>query len=65
MDALKRRSLEKYTTRAEPLFKLVGLVAVLGAFVPDHAVYLMVVPAVGITIYLTIYSYVEYRRVTT
>ncbi|WP_266076364.1 SdpI family protein [Haladaptatus caseinilyticus] len=51
-------------SRAGPLFKLAGLVAIVGVFVPTYAIYLMVVPAVGIAIYLTVYSYVEYRRVT-
>ncbi len=51
-------------TRAGPLFKLAGLVAALGVAVPEYAVYLMVVPAVAIAIYLTIYSYVQYRRIT-
>ncbi|WP_435153127.1 SdpI family protein [Haladaptatus sp. DFWS20] len=51
-------------SRAGTLFKFAGIIAVLGAFVPVYAIYFMVVPAVGTSIYLTVYSYVEYRRVT-
>lgn len=50
--------------RAAPLFKLAGIVAVLGALVPEYALLLVVAPAVAIALYTTVYSYVEYRRVT-
>jgi uncharacterized membrane protein len=50
--------------RAGPLFKLAGVIAVLAVFVPRYAIYLMVGPVLLISAYLTLYSYVEYRRVT-
>ena len=50
--------------RAAPLFKLAGVLAVLGAFVPAYVELLVVAPVVAIALYTTVYSYVEYRRVT-
>ncbi|WP_227376139.1 SdpI family protein [Haladaptatus halobius] len=54
----------KTHSRAGPLFKLAGLVALLGVLVPGYAVYLIAGPAIVVALYLTVYSYVEYRRVT-
>lgn len=48
--------------RASPLFKLAGVVAVLGVVVPEYAVYLMVGPVAAVALYLTAYSYVAYRH---
>ncbi|WP_158057237.1 SdpI family protein [Halorussus halophilus] len=50
--------------RAAPLFKLAGVLAVLGVFVPSYAFLLVIGPVVAISLYTTVYSYVEYRRVT-
>ncbi|WP_423745344.1 SdpI family protein (plasmid) [Haladaptatus sp. SPP-AMP-3] len=55
---------QKTHTRAGPLFKLAGVIAVLAVFVPQYAIYLMVGPVLLASAYLTLYSYVEYRRVT-
>lgn len=49
--------------RAGPLFKLAGIIAIFGAFVPRYAIYLMVGPVILAAAYLMLYSYVEYRRV--
>ncbi|KZN24084.1 hypothetical protein A4G99_06385 [Haladaptatus sp. R4] len=49
--------------RAGPLFKLAGIIAILGAFVPRYAIYLVVGPVLLAAAYLMLYSYVEYRRV--
>ncbi len=54
---------KKTHTRAGPLFKIAGVIAVLAVFVPRYAIYLMVGPVVLVAVYLTLYSYVEYRRV--
>lgn len=48
--------------RAAPLFKIAGVLAALGAVVPDYAVVLVVGPAAAVAAYTTVYSYVEYRR---
>lgn len=51
--------------RAAPLFKIAGLFA-LGAIVwPTHLVAFAVAPAVTVTIYATVYSYLAYRRLGT
>lgn len=55
---------KKTHTRAGPLFKIAGVIAVLGVLVPDYAIFLVVVPVLLVSIYLVAYSYVEYRRVT-
>ncbi|UPV99405.1 SdpI family protein [Halorussus gelatinilyticus] len=49
--------------RAAPLFKLAGVVAVLGVLVPSYAELLVVAPAVAVALYSTVYSYVAYRKV--
>ncbi|WP_135851596.1 SdpI family protein [Halorussus salinus] len=51
--------------RAAPLFKLAGVVAVLGALVPAYAELLVVAPIAAVALYGTVYSYVTYRRVGT
>lgn len=48
--------------RAGPLFRLAGVVAMLGALVPAYAVLLVVGPVVAVAAYTTVYSYLEYRR---
>ncbi|MCO8246003.1 MULTISPECIES: SdpI family protein [unclassified Haladaptatus] len=54
---------KKTHSRAGPLFKIAGIIAILGAFVPRYAIYLMVGPVILVAAYLMLYSYVEYRRV--
>ena len=49
--------------RAAPLFKLAGVVALAGLAFPDYFLYLVVGPAVAISVFATVYSYVDYRRV--
>lgn len=44
------------------LFKVAALLTVLGVFFPDHAIYLMLFPILGISAYLMVYSYLEFRR---
>lgn len=49
--------------RAAPLFKAAGIVALAGAVRPEYFVYFVAGPAVAITVFATVYSYVDYRRV--
>lgn len=49
--------------RTAPLFKAAGVVALGGLVVPDYFLYLVVGPAVAITVFATVYSYLDYRRV--
>lgn len=44
------------------LFKISGMIAVLGVLIPRHAIFLMIVPVILSAVYLTVYSYVEYSR---
>jgi uncharacterized membrane protein len=48
--------------RAAPLFKIAGVVALAGVAVPEYFVYLVAGPAVAITVFATVYSYLDYRR---
>jgi uncharacterized membrane protein len=50
--------------RVAPLFKLAGVVAALAALVPAYAELLLAAPVAAVALYATLYSYVEYRRVT-
>ncbi|WP_137283402.1 SdpI family protein [Halorussus salinisoli] len=50
--------------RAAPLFKLAGVVAALAALVPTYAELLVAAPVAAVALYTTVFSYLEYRRVT-
>jgi uncharacterized membrane protein len=43
------------------LFKAVGIITMLGFFAPDYAILLMIVPLMVVTVFITAYSYFEYR----
>jgi len=43
-------------------FKISGIVTVLGVFFPSLAIFFMMVPILGVSIYTIVYSYVVYRR---
>lgn len=44
------------------LFKAAAVFTALGFFFPTYAIWLMIVPIVGVSIYLTVYSYVEFKK---
>jgi len=44
------------------LFKAVAVLTALGFFFPTYAITLMLVPVIGVSIYLTVYSYVEFKK---
>jgi len=46
------------------LFKIAGVIAFLGIFLPKYAIFFMIVPAISISIYLVVYSYLEYKKQT-
>lgn len=46
------------------LFIISGILALLGAFFADYALWLILVPLLGSTIFLLVYSYVLYQRET-
>jgi len=43
------------------LFKAVGIITLLGILFPDYAIWLMIVPLMTVTIFITVYSYFEFR----
>jgi uncharacterized membrane protein len=46
------------------LFIASGILAMLGAFFPDYAIWFILVPVLGSTLFLLVYSYVLYQRET-
>ena len=44
------------------LFKIAGVIALLGIFFPEYAFYLVIIPAVFAAIYSFAYSYFEYQK---
>ncbi|MFA6897576.1 MAG: DUF1648 domain-containing protein [Patescibacteria group bacterium] len=44
------------------LFKAVAALTALGFFFPAYAFFLMFVPIIGVSIYLIVYSYVEFKK---
>jgi uncharacterized membrane protein len=44
------------------LFKIAGLIAILGLFFQEWAFFLVIVPAISNAIYLVLYSYFEYQK---
>lgn len=45
------------------LFKIAGVLAFLGVFLPQYALYFVLVPLLSFTVFLLVYSYVKYRAV--
>ena len=44
------------------LFKIAGMMAILGIFFPNYAIFIMVVPIIIVSIYTVVYSYFEYQK---
>lgn len=53
---------EKTHRRGGVLFKAVGIITVLGFFFPNYAILLLLVPMMMVVVYVTAYSYFEFRR---
>jgi len=45
------------------LFRFVGIFALSGLFFPAIAIWLVIVPIIGVSIFIMFYSYFEYRRI--
>jgi uncharacterized membrane protein len=45
------------------LFKIAGIIALLGIFFVDYAIFFIIIPVLGVAIYSIIYSYKEYQKV--
>ena len=48
--------------RGGKLFKAVGIIALLGIFLPDYAILLILIPVVAVVVYTFVYSYVLYQK---
>ncbi|WEL23140.1 SdpI family protein [Candidatus Nanohalovita haloferacivicina] len=48
--------------RCGPLFKAAGLIALLGLALPEYFIFFTVAPAMIVSVYATVYSYMEFRR---
>jgi len=44
------------------LFKISGAICLLGVILPDYALFFILIPVIFFTIYLVIYSYIEYQK---
>jgi len=44
------------------LFKIVGMISIFGILFKSYALFLIFMPILGIAIYLSIYSYLEYKK---
>lgn len=44
------------------LFKICGLLSLLGILLPDLAIWFVLIPIIAVTLFTTIYSYIVYRR---
>ncbi len=55
---------DKTHKRGAKLFKAMGILSILGIAVGKYAIFLILVPAISISVYLFIYSYFEYKKET-
>ena len=53
---------EKTHKIAGKLFRLAGIIAFMGIFFPNQAIYFIVIPAILIALYTVIYSYLEFQK---
>jgi uncharacterized membrane protein len=53
---------DKTHRRSGKLFKAAGIIALLGALIPEYAILLMIVPVISVAAYSVVYSYVVYSR---
>jgi hypothetical protein len=44
------------------MFKAVSFLALLGIVFPNQAIFFIIPPMIAVSIYLIIYSYVEYKK---
>ncbi|HLG23500.1 MAG TPA: DUF1648 domain-containing protein [Candidatus Nanoarchaeia archaeon] len=55
---------EKTHKKGAKLFKISAIVSLLGLFFRNYAVYIIIIPILCFTIYLVLFSYLEYRKET-
>ena len=44
------------------LFKIAGIITFIGAFFQRYAVFFIIIPVISVTIYVVVYSYLEYQK---
>ncbi len=44
------------------LFKIAGILALLGIFFENYAIFIIIVPVIMVSIYTVVYSYFEYQK---
>ena len=44
------------------LFKITGIIALIGVFFKNYAVYFILIPTIFVSVFLIVYSYVEYMK---
>lgn len=44
------------------LFKIAGVIAVIGILFGEHAIWFVLVPVIAVAVYLIVYSYLEYQK---
>jgi len=44
------------------LFKLAGIIALLGIFFPSYSFFIVLIPVIAASIYTVVYSYLEFRK---
>ncbi|OGZ17547.1 MAG: hypothetical protein A2Z78_02040 [Candidatus Nealsonbacteria bacterium RBG_13_36_15] len=44
------------------LFKVAAIIAILGIFIPDYAIFFVIVPAIAVSFYTVFFSYFEYQK---
>ncbi len=55
---------DKTNKLGEKLFKLTAIITLLGVFVPQHAFLFLFVPLIASIVYLVVYSYLEFRKIS-
>lgn len=53
---------EKTNKLGGQLFKISGIIALIGVVFPDQAIWLILLPIIASTVFIIIYSYVEYQK---
>ncbi|MFH1225019.1 MAG: DUF1648 domain-containing protein [Candidatus Diapherotrites archaeon] len=55
---------DKTHKRGGAMFKVVALFTAFGIFMPEYAIWLLLVPVLAVAVYLAAYSYLEYKKET-
>jgi len=53
---------DKTHKQGSVLFKICGLIALIGVFFKDYSIYFILIPIIVVSLYLTVYSYFVYSK---